>query len=108
MRKTLAALAVPALLITMSACSFLPSMRSPEARLGDTVGQPASVVREEIEDLTCDMLDDGYTPVELVDFYVDNYYMVPFSPERMGDIIADAVVDDCPSHMSEIMEFVNS
>ena len=108
MRKTLTALAVPAVLLAMSACSNLPSMRSPENRLGDTVGHPTSIVREEIEDLTCDMLDDGYTPAQVVQFYVDNYYMIPFSPERVGDIIADAVVDDCPTHMGDVLDFARS
>lgn len=111
MRKTLLTLTGAALITTVGACSYLPSMRSPEERLSDTIGQPTSTVSDEIKDITCDLLDEGESPYDVVMFFVDNYHVVPFSADRMGGLIYEAVDEECPEHyreMHDMMQIVGS
>ena len=55
-------------------------------------------------DATCEMLDDGYSldSVMLGAVMTDK----PFTDERAGELIVEAIIDDCPAHVGALEQLI--
>jgi len=64
----------------------------------------AEMQEQAFMDATCDMLDEGYTldSVMLGAVMVDK----PFSDERAGELIVEAIVEQCPVHTQELRDLI--
>ena len=94
--------------LTVSACSGIPTMQSPENRLGDVASQPRSTAAHEIQQIQCDLLDEGEDPRDVYQFFADHLYMIPFSDESTAMILTNGLFEMCPEHVDAMLDYARS
>lgn len=108
MSKTLIMSVGVTLALSLSACSGIPSMESPENRLGDVASQPRSTAAHEIQQIQCDLLDEGEHPRDVYQFFADHLHMIPFSTDSTATILTDGLFEMCPEHVKAMLDYARS
>ena len=89
-----------------AASTYLPDDTSDPAPATSTQRDTSLAELQELAfmDATCEMLDDGYSldSVMLGAVMTDK----PFSDERAGELIVEAIIDDCPAHVGALEQLI--